>query len=147
MPAYKMYQDVQLKDCDPTGIVFLPRYFEMMHSVVESWFDEALDWPMSQLLGNSNMGVPLRKIEAEFPVPSRLGDRLAWRLEVRKLGSSSMDIVVEARATQGGDVHLRATGTLVLTDIGVLRTRSWPEAVRNRVSDFLVRSDTDPVST
>ena len=138
MPAYKIYRDVQLKDCDPTGIVFLPRYFEMIHEVIEAWFDEALDWPMAQVLGSRGMAVPFRKVAAEFPVPARLGQRLVWRLSVLHLGDTSLDLKLEAQSTDGGEPYCTATGTLVLTEMGVLRPRSWSDALRARFAEYRV---------
>ena len=45
MPAYTYVHDIMLRDCEPSGIVFLPRYFDMVHTVVENWVDEALEAP------------------------------------------------------------------------------------------------------
>ena len=76
MSAYTYVHDVMLRDCEPSGIVFLPRYFEMVHTVIENWLDEALDWPMSQIQGSDGLSLPFVNISADFPAPSRLGDRL-----------------------------------------------------------------------
>ena len=38
--AFVMVQKVLFKHCDPAGIVFFPRYFEMMNDCVETFFDE-----------------------------------------------------------------------------------------------------------
>lgn len=100
MPAYHYVHDVMLRDCEPSGIVFLPRYFEMVHTVIENWLDEALDWPMSQIQGSDGLSLPFVNISAEFPSPSRLGDRLTWRLSVRELRRSS--IWLELTGTTGG---------------------------------------------
>ena len=49
-------QKVMFKHCDPAGIVFYPRYFEMMNDVVESFFAECLGLPFERLLVTA--GVP-----------------------------------------------------------------------------------------
>ena len=33
---------VQFAHCDPAGIVFYARYFEIINEVVEDWFEDAL---------------------------------------------------------------------------------------------------------
>ena len=139
MPAYKYVHDVMLRDCEPSGIVFLPRYFDMVHTVIENWLDEALDWPMSQLQGSDGLSLPFVDIRAEFPAPSRLGDRLTWRLAVRDIGRSSMwlDIV----GTTGAETRASITGTLVLTEALALRTRRWPDQMTERLKDYLVPGD------
>lgn len=140
MTVFQTSMDVQMKHCDATGIVFLPRYFEMVHTVIEHWFDEALDWPMSQILGNGGLAIPLRQVQAEFPTPSRLGDVLNWRLEVAKVGATSMDLVLTAATSRAGDPHMLCTGQLVLVETGVMRVRNWPSAVRARAETYLVKT-------
>ncbi|HKK97921.1 MAG TPA: acyl-CoA thioesterase [Marivita sp.] len=136
MPAYKYVHDVMLRDCEASGIVFLPRYFEMIHTVIENWLDEALDWPMSQIQGSDGLSVPFVDVHAEFPAPSRLGDRLTWRLSVRELGRTSMWL--EIVGTTGAETRVKMTGTLVLSEAMALRTRRWPDQVSERVKDFFV---------
>ena len=139
MPAYQYIHDVMLRDCEPSGIVFLPRYFEMVHTVIENWLDEALDWPMSQIQGSDGLSLPFVNISAEFPAPSRLGDRLTWRLYVRELRRSSLWL--ELTATTGAESRVTITGTLVLSEAVALRTRRWPDTIAERVKDYLVAPD------
>ena len=47
MTVFRFKQKVLFKHCDPAGIVFFPRYFEMMNDCVETFFDEALGIPVS----------------------------------------------------------------------------------------------------
>jgi 4-hydroxybenzoyl-CoA thioesterase len=141
MPAYKFVHDVMLRHCEPSGIVFLPRYFEMVHTVIENWLDEALDWPMSQIQGSDGLSLPFVNLTAEFPAPSRLGDRLTWRLSVREIRRSSMWI--EVVGTTGAETRVSVTGTLVLTEAMALRTRRWPSIIEERVKEYLVASTAD----
>jgi 4-hydroxybenzoyl-CoA thioesterase len=141
MPAYKFVHDVMLRHCEPSGIVFLPRYFEMVHTVIENWLDEALDWPMSQIQGRDGLSLPFVNLTAEFPAPSRLGDRLTWRLSVREMRRSSMWI--EVVGTTGAETRVSVTGTLVLTEAMALRTRRWPSVIEERVKEYLVAPTAD----
>lgn len=139
MPAYQYVHDVMLRDCEPSGIVFLPRYFDMVHVVIENWLDEALNWPISQIQGSDGLCLPFVNISAEFPAPSRLGDRLTWRMSVRELRRSSMWL--EFTATTGAETRVAITGTLVLSEAGALRTRRWPDVIAERVKEYLVAPD------
>ena len=47
--AYEFHQKVLFKHCDPAGIVFYPRYFEMMTGCVEHFFVEVLATPFKTL--------------------------------------------------------------------------------------------------
>jgi len=139
MSAYTYIHDVMLRHCEPSGIVFLCRYFAMVHTVLENWLDEALDWPMSQIQGSDGLSLPFVNISADFPAPSRLGDRLTWRLVVREMRRSSMWI--ELTGSTGAETRVTVTGTLVLSEAVALRTRRWPDAIAERVKDFLVAPD------
>ena len=138
MPAYTYVHDIMLRDCEPSGIVFLPRYFDMVHAVIENWLDEALDWPMSQIQGSDGLSLPFVNISAEFPAPSRLGDRLTWRLGVRELRRSSLWL--ELTGTTGAETRVIITGTLVLSEAVALRTRRWPDPIAERVRDYTIAS-------
>ena len=43
-------QKVLFKHCDPAGIVFYPRFFEMINDAVEALFSDVLNWPFEYLV-------------------------------------------------------------------------------------------------
>ncbi|MBY0236971.1 MAG: acyl-CoA thioesterase, partial [Burkholderiaceae bacterium] len=49
---------VRFGHCDPAGIVFYPRYFEMLNALVEDWFTQGLQVDYAQLLGPRRVGMP-----------------------------------------------------------------------------------------
>lgn len=139
MPAYEHLHDVGLHHCDPSGIVFLPRYYEMIHEVIENWFEEALDWPMGQLHGANRLSLPLVSVDTHFPAPSRLGDRLRWRLTVREVGRTSMKLRLTALCA--GDERVRCSATLILSEQGAMQPRRWPDRVRALAEDYFSPAD------
>ena len=40
--SFTTTRKVRFEHCDPAGIVFYPRYFEMINGTVEDWFEEDL---------------------------------------------------------------------------------------------------------
>ena len=55
-PTTEMYErliQIEFNHCDPAGIVFYPRYFEMVNSVCENFFREVagLSYAMRRLFG------------------------------------------------------------------------------------------------
>ena len=46
--AFTYPHKVLFRHCDPAGIVFYPRYFEMMNDTVEAFFGTALDAPWTR---------------------------------------------------------------------------------------------------
>jgi len=65
---------VRFAHCDPAGIVFFPRYYELLNSVVEDWW-EHLGLPWTGLIGQRRIGMPTAQLDARFVAPSRLGDQ------------------------------------------------------------------------
>jgi 4-hydroxybenzoyl-CoA thioesterase len=76
------------------------------------------------------------RVECDFLAPSRIGDHLAFMLEVEHLGNASLRIAVTARS--GDEVRVRATLTLVLASLESRRSVPIPAAMRERMARDLV---------
>ncbi len=123
--AYRYRQEVKFRHCDPAGIVFYPRYFEMINDTTEAFFAEVLHYPFSEM--HRNAGIPTARIETEFLAPSRLGDVLEIVLSATRLGRSSLDLAFEA--TCGAERRFTARSTIVHIDASG-RSQPWGDAVR-----------------
>ncbi|WP_420997575.1 acyl-CoA thioesterase [Cupriavidus sp. 30B13] len=130
---------VRFKDCDAAGIVFFPRYFEMLNDLVEDWFREALGWSFGEMHGAGQAGVPTAALSCRFVAPSRLGEVLARELRVTHIGHSSFSLLVRFCGPAGGDGDLRLeiAQRLVCVDAGELAPRALPCAVRAAMARFL----------
>lgn len=120
-------QPVMFQHCDPAGIMFYPRYFEMLNAVTETWFAERLGVSFADLVGPRGAGVPTARIEAEFLRPSRLGEVLRFGVRATRLGRSSADLAFEAHGPEG--LRLRARSVLVHVDAAG-RAAPWPDDLR-----------------
>ena len=116
------------KHCDPAGIAFYPRYFEMINDTVEEFFDSVLNYSFHDM--HPVNGVPTAQIEATFVAPSRLGDTLEVDLKVTKLGNSSMTLAFDAHC--GDERRFLAKSVLVYID-GHGKSLAWPDSIRNAV--------------
>ena len=123
--AFTYIQKVKFKHCDPAGIVFYPRFFEMTNDTVEAFFDEVLSFPFSEM--HQRSGIPTAQIEAQFKAPSRLGDVLRIVMTCERLGRTSLDIRFVAGC--GEDLRFTASATLVLVD-NTGRPTAWSGHVR-----------------
>ena len=107
---YSRIIPVEFNHCDPAGIVFYPRYFEMLNSLVENFFAEAIGHSFAAMM-DAGQGVPTARLEVNFKLPSRLGDKLEWRLEVVRVGESSVSFLATGQVAD--QVRLTADLTLV----------------------------------
>lgn len=124
--SYSRAIRVEFNHCDPAGIVFYPRYFEMTNSVCENFFREVVGFSYRAMM-DEGIGVPTVHIETDFKVPSRLGDLLDWRLVVKRVGGSS--VTVRLVATCDGEHRLTTQHTLVWLSPEA-RPARWPDPIR-----------------
>ena len=124
--AYRRRYQIEFGQCDPAGIVFYPRYFEMLNSVAENFFRDRLDCPFEQVVGGGN-GSPTVKVEAQFTAPSRLGDQVDLTLHVRAVGRSSVDFHTFLRGADGGQ-RAEFRHRVVWTEGPA--SAPWPDALR-----------------
>ena len=99
--AFEKQELVRFGHCDPAGIVFYPRYFEMLNALVEDWFTQGLGVDYAHLLGQRRIGMPTVQFKVDFKRISRMGDILAQRIHVQKIGRSSLILNVEFHGADG----------------------------------------------
>ena len=126
---------IEFNHCDPAGIVFYPRYFEMTNSVAENFFREVVGETYATMIARAE-GTPTVTLSAEFLLPSRLGEVLDWRLTIEALGRSSMDLLLVAAC--GGEDRLRVKKRLVYAGLrgGQPAALPWPAPLRDRLEAF-----------
>ena len=132
--SYTRTIPVEFNHCDPAGIVFYPRYFEMTNSVVENFFADKGGHSFARMMAEGQ-GVPTARVETNFHAPSRLGDRLDFTLDVARNGGASVNFKLTARCAQ----ELRITADLTLVWVQSGRPAPWPEALRSRLATHLER--------
>lgn len=123
-------QKVLFKHCDPAGIVFFPRYFEMINDCIEHFFDEVLGWPLEEI--HRTEGVPTAEISTRFIAPSRHGDRLRLVLTITRVGGSALEYRIDAMC--GEEKRFEAEATLVHVNER-LRPAPWPEQIRSKLKE------------
>ncbi len=122
-------QKVLFKHCDPAGIVFYPRFFEMINDAVEAMFDKVFDWPFEVI--HQSGAVPTKSFEVDFKRPCRHGDMLRLDVSLKALGRTSLTL--ETRAMAGDD--LRFVARQVLVHVGPDgRPAPWPENIQSTIT-------------
>ena len=128
---YTRIMPVEFNHCDPAGIVFYPRYFEMTNSLVENFFADMMGYSFGAMM-DAGQGVPTARLEVNFKAPSRLGEKLQWALQVVRVGGSSVNFVATAMV----DDQLRLTADLTLVWVVGEKSTRWPDAMRTRFKAF-----------
>ena len=121
-------QQVRFAHVDAAGIVFYPRYFEMLNAAVEDYFAEAVGVDFKEIHLQRRLAVPTVKLESEFSAPSRLGDQLDFHLDIPRVGRSSAGVDVEVRCQN--QLRFKAKVVLVCMDLDSGRSLAWPGDMR-----------------
>ena len=128
---YRRQLTIEWGQCDPAGIVFNPRFFEMFDA--SSWLllEAALGVKPQDLARTYDIiGAPLVDAHANFFKPARFGDSIEIASRVSEFRRSSFDIkhrlsVNNDLAVEGGETRVWA----VMDPAGKIVTRPIPAEV------------------
>jgi 4-hydroxybenzoyl-CoA thioesterase len=132
--SYSRTIQIEFNHCDPAGIVFYPRYYEMVNSVVENFFAEELGYPFSRIVIEEGCGVPTVHVASDFSAPSWLGEKVEFALRVVKVGARSVGFAIDA--AKGGESRMTTHLTLVWINAKG-RAEPWPELLHARLLSHL----------
>jgi len=95
-------------DCDPAGIVFNPRFFEMFDSSSWMLFEAALGIKAQDMAKTFGIvGIALVDAKANFIKPAKFGDTIEIVSRVREFRRSSFDI--EHKLSVAGELVVEGT--------------------------------------
>lgn len=135
--VFRNHVRIRFKHCDTAGIVFYPRYFEMLNDFVEDWFADGLDWPFSAMHLSGHAGIPTAELQCRFEAPSRLGELLTRELRVSHIGRSSFALDVRFAGPEN-DTRMAITQRLVCVDTRTMTSQPLPDPVRTAMGRYLV---------
>jgi 4-hydroxybenzoyl-CoA thioesterase len=107
---------VEWGHCDPAGIVFFPRYFEMFDACTSALFEAAGFRKPALRETFGIIGIPLVDARARFLVPTTFGDTVVVESRVSRWGRSSFDVehrllLGERLAVEGFETRVWAVRT------------------------------------
>ena len=135
--TYERLIQIEFNHCDPAGIVFYPRYFEMVNSVIENFFADVVGRSFASMHNGASNGVPTVAMEAVFQRPSRLGDKVRFTLRVEKVGGSSVKMGIEGHGPDG----LRLKIGMTLAWIDGMKAAPWPADMRAALKAYTETQD------
>lgn len=138
MNYFTKEEKIRFQHIDYAGIVFYPRFLEMLNALVEDWFEEALDRPF-HLMHETN-GIPTVDLKVQFKSPARLGETLTKHLWVKELRNSSMVCgFTFVNATQKtvleGEVTL--VNVKIAEDRQTISSEAFNESMKSKIELFL----------
>lgn len=141
MAGFKTTKMVRFEHCDPAGLIFYPRYFQLSHQVVEDWFKDGLSSSHADLVVNQKVGIPTVHIEASFLAASRLEETLEFTLQVTKLGNSSVTLSITAH--HQGELRCEINQVIVFSQLDPNDVKSVPipNGIRTKMHKYMIAVD------
>jgi 4-hydroxybenzoyl-CoA thioesterase len=136
--SFKVRTQIRFAHIDAAGIVFYPRFFEMLNGAVEDWFDQDLGWSFAAMHKERKMGVPTVHLETDFVAACELGEWVEISLDVERLGEKSVTLAFAF--TVAGERRLGGKVVLVCMQFGVRRALPWPDDLRAGIQRALVNA-------
>lgn len=132
-------EKIRFKHVDYAGIVFYPRFLEMLNDIVEDWFEEALDRPFSKI--HETNGIPTVDLKVQFKKAARLGEVLTKKLWVIKLGGASVHCGFRFEDEQGNTC---LEGEVTLVNVAIsngrdnIKAEAFNEEMKAKISNYLI---------
>ncbi len=130
-------EKIRFKHVDYAGIVFYPRFLEMLNDLVEDWFEEALGRPFSKI--HETNGIPTVDLKVQFKKAARLGEILTKKLWVINLGGASVNCGFRFEDEQGktclqGEVTL--VNVAIADDRINIKAEPFSEEIKEKISKY-----------
>lgn len=139
MNTFAKQQKIKFKHIDYAGIVFYPRFLEMLNDLVEDWFEEALDQPFSKM--HETNGIPTVDLKVQFKNAARIGEVLTKNLWVKELKSSSVICGFEfinqkEQTVLVGEVTL--VNVKIQSDRQSIKAEAFDEGLKEKISKYKI---------
>lgn len=114
--------------CDPAGIVYTPKFFDVFNQTIEKWFCESLGVDYYEVLGPRRIGLGYAAASATFFTPCKMGDEIEVFVDVDRVGTKSYTLVLHA--LKGDGEALRGQFVTVTTSLAAHQSIPIPEDIR-----------------
>ena len=139
MSYFTKEEQIRFRHTDFAGIVFYPRFLEMLNDLVEDWFEEALDRPFSKI--HETNGIPTVDLKVQFKNAARIGEILTKKLWVKELKNSSVICGFhftnqEDKTVLEGEVTL--VNVAIAEDRKNIKSEAFNEETKEKISKFII---------
>lgn len=126
---------LRFSHCDPAGIAYYPKLFEMLDAMIEEWTGEVIGVARHVMHRDMDRGMPTVTMAARFEAVSYHGNILDMALDVTRVGRSSVDFSIAVSCA--GEVRFAVDYRQVFADQTTRRALPWPNDIRSRLETQL----------
>ena len=134
--VFNVEYPILFSHCDPAGIVYFPRFFDLLHRAMEDWFTFGLEERFADFIMKKRLGIPTVGTKVDFVGPARFGDLLRIELRVARLGSSSIELLIDSFVEDRP--CFKARHTICVFSSETYKAVPIPDEVRQRMEPYVV---------
>jgi 4-hydroxybenzoyl-CoA thioesterase len=134
--VFSVEYPILFSHCDPAGILYFPRLFDLLHRAMEDWFTFGLEERFADFIMGKRLGVPAVGTRVDFVSPARFGDLLRVELRVLKLGRSSVELGIDSFV--GERPCFKARHTICCFSQQTVKAVPIPDDLRARMEAYVV---------
>lgn len=141
--VFRAEYPILFSHCDPAGIAYFPRLFDLLHQTMEAWFSDGLDERYADFVMKKRIGAPTVSMQCDFLSPAFFGDRLSIELSVVRIGNSAIDFAYDARV--GTRACFKARHSVCTLCLETFKSIPIPDALRQRMQAYLADEAPEPL--
>ena len=126
--AWSTRRIVRFSDCDPAGIVYTPRFIDLVNGVVEDLFLERLRINYHGLI-RDGVGLGYRSVDIDFFRPALMGDRLEFIPLIEHIGRTS--VIFSIHCVREVEEIMRCRLVMVTTGLNTHSARDIPGPIKD----------------
>jgi acyl-CoA thioester hydrolase len=128
--TFRLAARVYYEDTDAAGVVYYANYLRFMERARTEWLS-SLGFDLADVERKHGVVFAVHRVDIEYRLPARLGDRLEITLALVELGRAS--ITVEQETRRGADVLTRARVAIACLERARWRPARIPAALAHRL--------------
>lgn len=135
--SFSKTEKIRFKHIDYAGIVFYPRFLEMLNDLVEDWFEEALERPFSKM--HDTNGIPTVDLKVQFKNPARIGETLTKKLWVTELKKSSIVcgfLFMNQQETIVLEGQVTLVNVVISKDRSSIKSEAFSDEICRKIAQF-----------
>jgi YbgC/YbaW family acyl-CoA thioester hydrolase len=134
---FKSLKRINFYDCDPAGILFFGRVYELCHSAYEELIES---FNLNEdYWSNDNYIVPILKSEAQYRKPIKYGESISVEINVINLKSSSFELEYICR-NKGGEECVVVKTVHVFVDKATWKKSTMKALIHDGLLNHLVNA-------
>lgn len=127
---------IQFYHCDPAGIVYYPRFFDICMDAKELFYTH-IGFPHHVSINRDRVGWPIVRLETDFKSVSRFGDNIEIDVQLWKLGGSSVGLQYRFRGEDGSE-RLLCRSVVVRMSLDSGKPLAMPDEMRAAFEPYLI---------